>query len=197
MKRSYLNFFIDIIAFIGFAVLTTTGVLMRYILPPGSGHYSTLWNLDRHEWGNIHFRISVAFFSILTLHLILHWRWIVNVITGRPGETSGIRAGLGIIGLLATLGLAISPLIMPVETDLNNKEGTRLYNNIHEGIFINGSVTLKELETRTGVPAIYIIESFKLPQSTSVNQQLGHLEKKYGIEMNAIRKAVKDYKNRN
>lgn len=42
MKRSSLNLSIDVVAFIGFIVLTTTGVLLRYVLPPGSGHYSTI-----------------------------------------------------------------------------------------------------------------------------------------------------------
>lgn len=38
MRRTKINLFIDIVAFFGFVVLTTTDVLMRYILPPGSGH---------------------------------------------------------------------------------------------------------------------------------------------------------------
>ena len=100
MKRVSLNFIVDVVAFAGFVMLTTTGVLMRYILPPGSGHYSTIWGMDRHEWGGIHFWVSVLFFSILAFHLILHWRWIVSVVTGRPREGSGLRAGLGIVGLV-------------------------------------------------------------------------------------------------
>jgi hypothetical protein len=46
MKRVNLNFIVDVVAFAGFVLLTTTGVLMRYILPPGSGHYSTIWGMD-------------------------------------------------------------------------------------------------------------------------------------------------------
>ena len=42
MKRVNLNFIVDVVAFAGFVLLTTTGVLKRYILPPGSGHYSTI-----------------------------------------------------------------------------------------------------------------------------------------------------------
>jgi amino acid transporter len=65
MERSTLNLSIDGFAFAGFVLLTTTGVLLRYVLPPGSGHYSTIWGLDRHEWGGIHFWIAVVFFSVL------------------------------------------------------------------------------------------------------------------------------------
>lgn len=55
MKRRDFDFFIDVVAFIGFIVLTITGVLMRYVLPPESGKFSTIWQLDKHEWGDIHF----------------------------------------------------------------------------------------------------------------------------------------------
>ena len=51
MNRTWVNFVIDTVAFVAFVLLTTTGVLMRYLLPPGSGHYTTIWGLDRHEWG--------------------------------------------------------------------------------------------------------------------------------------------------
>ena len=50
MKRTTQNFVIDTVAFAGFVFLTATGVLVRYVLPPGSGHHTTVWGLDRHEW---------------------------------------------------------------------------------------------------------------------------------------------------
>ncbi len=196
MKRTNLNFIIDLVAFVGFVVLTTTGVLMRYILPPGSGHYSTIWSLDRHEWGGIHFWISVVFFSVLALHLVLHWRWIVSVVTGRTREGSGFRAGLGIVGLAAVLALAISPVLTPVERDLTNKGASFLSIHKYEGISIRGSMTLKDVEETTGVPATYIIESLKLPESISAEEQLGPLKRKYGFEINDVREIVKEYKNR-
>jgi len=55
MKRIHLNFIIDSFAFVGFILLTATGILMRYILPPGSDGYTMIWSLDRHQWGSIHF----------------------------------------------------------------------------------------------------------------------------------------------
>ncbi|MEJ2529375.1 MAG: DUF4405 domain-containing protein, partial [Gammaproteobacteria bacterium] len=114
MNRSGLNLAIDIVAFAGFVVLSTTGILMRYLLPPGSGHFSTIWGLDRHEWGTIHFWISALFFLILAFLLVLHWRWLVSVVTGRPREGSGLRVGLGIVGLVAVVALAMAPLLTPV-----------------------------------------------------------------------------------
>jgi hypothetical protein len=74
MKRPNVNFAVDCLGFAGFVLLTATGVLMRYVLPPGSGHSTTIWTLDRHEWGSIHFWIAIAFLAVLAFHLFLHWR---------------------------------------------------------------------------------------------------------------------------
>jgi hypothetical protein len=52
---------------------------------------------------------------------VLHWRWIVNVISGRPRAASGYRFGLGVVGLIATIAFAISPLLAPVERKMMGK----------------------------------------------------------------------------
>jgi hypothetical protein len=116
MKRPVLNFIIDAVAFLLFAFLTTTGVLMHYILPPGSGHRQSIWTLSRHEWGEIHLWIAFGFLATLALHLLLHWRWIVCTLQGRRTTASGLRLGLGTLGLIAAVGLAAAPLYSDVET---------------------------------------------------------------------------------
>jgi hypothetical protein len=110
MKRSILILTIDTIAFISFIFLTSTGVLLHYLLPPGSGRWSSIWGISRHEWGDIHYLISVIFFSVLALHLILHWKVIINLIKGRQKKVFSLR-------------LALSPLLSPtVETENNNNQ---------------------------------------------------------------------------
>jgi hypothetical protein len=193
MNRTILNFIIDIIAFIGFVTLTTTGVLMRYILPPGSGRYSTIWSLDRHEWGDIHFWISVGFFSLLALHLLLHWRWIVSAASRRNHEASGFRAGLGIVGLIAVVALVLSLLLTPVERDPTGSRASPLPSHKYEKSSIRGSMTLKMVEETTGVPAAYIIESLNLIESTPVDKPLSLLKRDHRFEINDIREAVKKY----
>jgi len=196
MKRVNLNFIVDIVAFAGFVVLTTTGVLMRYILPPGSGHYSTIWGMDRHEWGGIHFWVSVLFFSILAFHLVLHWRWIVSVVTGRPREGSGLRAGLGIVGLVTVVALASAPLLAPVVKDTGDKGASSLSAHPYEELSIRGSMTLKEVEEATGVPSAYIKKSLKIPDTISDEERLGPLKRQYGFEINDVRDIVKSYSER-
>lgn len=196
MKRSTLNLSIDVAAFAGFVLLTTTGVLLRYVLPPGSGHYSTIWGLNRHEWGGIHFWIAIVFFSVLGLHLLLHWRWIFSVVTRRPREGSGFRVGLGMVGLATVLMLAISPLLTPVEKDLTDKGASYRSSQKYEEISIQGSMTLEDVEESTGVPAAHIIESLGLPESTSTEESLGQLKRDFGFGMNDVRRIISEYEDR-
>lgn len=194
MKRPEKNFFIDSMAFIGFVLLTSTGILMRYILPPGSGRWKVIWGLDRHEWGSIHFWISIVFLSVLTIHLILHWRWIVTFIKGRPREGSGLRVGLGIVGLFGLIALAIAPLVSTIETTAIKENGVSLSEK-HEDIQIYGSMTLNDVEHNTGVPVEYIIRELKLSPDTNREEKLGSLKKMLGFTMEDIRTIVNNYEN--
>ena len=117
MKRPTVNLSVDAAAFAAFVLLTSTGVLLRYVLPPGSGHRTLLWGLDRHDWGQIHFWISMAFLAVLAIHLVLHRRWIASVTRGRPREGSALRVALGIVGLLAVLAAAAAPFFAEVEQE--------------------------------------------------------------------------------
>ncbi|MCR4289533.1 MAG: DUF4405 domain-containing protein [Candidatus Scalindua sp.] len=194
MKRSKLNSIFDAVAFAGFVFLTTTGVLMRYVLPPGSKRFKTIWGLDRHEWGDIHFWISIVFLGLLAMHLLLHGRWIINLITGKPREGSGFRAGLGIVGVIALLALSIAPLLSPIETTLESRSGRDLSSVQHGNVQVWGSMTLLEAEKATGVPAGYIIEKLKLPHDTEKEECLGELRKTYGFTMDDVRRIILGYK---
>jgi len=198
MKRVNLNFIVDVLAFAGFVVLTTTGVLMRYILPPGSGHSATIWGLDRHEWGGIHFWVSVGFFSILALHLVLHWRWIASVVTGRPREGSGFRVALGLVGLATVVALASAPLLAPVEKTTGEQGAPSLLSaHPYEDFTIRGSMSLREVEEATGVPAAYLLKALKLPDTISTEERLGPLKRQFGFEINDVREIVKQYREDN
>jgi len=115
MNRVSVNFIIDAIALIGFVFLTVTGVLMHYILPPGSGPYMSLWGLNRHDWGNLHFWVSAVLFAVLSVHLVLHWRWIICVIKGKATDKSGVRLGLGLLAFVVLIAFAVAPFFASPE----------------------------------------------------------------------------------
>ena len=196
MKRKNLNLIVDIGAFAGFVLLTTTGILMRYLLPPGSGHHSAIWGMDRHQWGSVHFWVSMALFLVLTLHLLLHWRWIAAVVRGRPRMGSGLRAGLGIVGFMAVIALATAPLMSPVERGRDVLDSSAMLEHGVDGITIRGDMTLRDVESITGVPASHLIKKMNLPASVSQDQRLGALKTQYQFEMNEIRELVEEYRSK-
>lgn len=211
MSRAKLNFIIDGLAFAGFVFLIATGFLVRYALPSGSGGsngvgtgsraadkpVTVLWGLTRHEWGDIHFWIALGLMIVLAVHLVLHWRWIVSVVRGRPREGSGIRVALGIIGVVALLIGAIAPFLSPKEQvprsqlkeqleTLPMREGTEEH--------IRGSMTLREVEHLTGTPVGHLVRELGLPQNISSDEQLGQLRRKYGFELEDVQRIVTNYK---
>ena len=48
----------------------------------------TFWELSKHTWIDIHDWVAVALVIIVTIHVILHWKWIVRMAKsyfgGRP-----------------------------------------------------------------------------------------------------------------
>lgn len=78
MRRSFLNWLIDFALFVAVLGLLLTGLLIEFILPPGS-HGDAVWSLSRHAWGEIHFWFAVAMIAVALLHVILHWGWVCTV----------------------------------------------------------------------------------------------------------------------
>jgi len=194
MKRPNVNFAVDCLGFAGFVLLTATGVLMRYVLPPGSGRSTTIWTLDRHEWGSIHFWIAIAFLAVLAFHLFLHWRWIVALMSGRPREGSGARVALGTVGLAALLALAIAPFLSPVERASGGGHTPSPHSSEVEGLAsIRGSMTLAEVQKATGVPADHISGELGLPPGIGQDERLGRLKATYRFSIDDVRRIVQAY----
>ena len=90
MARTTLNFTVDLVSFVDLLLLAGTGVILKWVLPPGSGgghghglgggrgagEVKTLLGLGRHDWGDVHFVLSVLFLALMLVHLYLHWSWI-------------------------------------------------------------------------------------------------------------------------
>ena len=60
MKRSTLHFAIDVVTFLVMLAMIATGLLVRFVLSPGSGQRRALWKYARHNWGAVHFWLAVA-----------------------------------------------------------------------------------------------------------------------------------------
>ncbi len=129
MNRLKWNAFIDTLAFIALVAMTSTGLVLRFMLPPGSGRLeaggpglgtgrrsiTVLWGMTRHQWGDVHFWAAVVLLAILSIHLALHWRWIVCMVKGEPQQYSGVRIALAVGSLVALMILALSPFFSSTE----------------------------------------------------------------------------------
>lgn len=106
IKRGTVNFTVDLISLIDLAGLVCTGFIIKYTLPPGSGGYGyrggrggeerirELWSMTRHEWGNVHFYLSLLFVFLMAAHIILHWDWIKSYfksVFGRLSPASAVK----------------------------------------------------------------------------------------------------------
>lgn len=94
MRRTTWNFVVDAILFVDLLLLTGTGTILKWVLPPGSGggaehgfrggrglgpggsQVRQLLGLGRHDWGDIHFALALLFILLILGHLVLHWTWI-------------------------------------------------------------------------------------------------------------------------
>ena len=98
MKRSSVNFVIDLVSFVDLLGLVFTGAIMKWVLPPGTGglgrqfhggggrggeHIEQFWSLGRHDWGSVHFWLAVVFVALMAVHIVLHWAWIKGYVKSR------------------------------------------------------------------------------------------------------------------
>jgi hypothetical protein len=203
MKRSSLNFVIDAAAFAGFLLLATTGMLLAYRLPPGSGEregfgggrgesqrsIDLLWGYTRHEWGDVHYWMAIALMAVLALHLFLHWSWIVGIVRGKPSSASPYRLALGALGLVSVVVLSLIPLF-GTTTSLTRGELRDEPAAARDVESIRGSMTLDEIARETGTTVAFLIEELHLPSDTDPNARAGRLLRDHGLQMSDLRQAI-------
>jgi len=114
MKRNAINFVIDFMTLVAILGMVGTGLVVRYALPPGTGGRLTIWGMDRHDWGNVHFGIALGLGALLLVHLAMHWSWVcmftLRWITPRPQSiphVSHFRRNLGVVAVLALIVAAV------------------------------------------------------------------------------------------
>jgi hypothetical protein len=134
MNKLIFNIVTDLLAAASLTVMVATGVVIWFVLPPGTNRSHWLWGMMRHEWGTLHAAASVVLLAAITVHVALHWRWLVTNLCKRAGLGAwaaghGRLAGalvvlllvipLGVFGLAAALSARELPLPlhMPIPTD--------------------------------------------------------------------------------
>lgn len=143
MNRTLINVLVDFTVALLFLGMIATGYLLRFPLPPSSNKTHSLWGLTRHQWGDIHFWISLGLVLMLVVHLALHWSWIVTVIGKRyhlvtTPPSSLVRSAIWTIGVFLAICITFAwiaqrsvkeiPFPMKICTGCNNQNATQVQN---------------------------------------------------------------------
>lgn len=104
MNRTLANVIADLAAVFLFVGMIATGYILRFPLPPGTNRVLTLWGFSRHQWGSVHFWISLGLLVVIAIHLVLHWKWVVTVVGKRlrlvkTAHPSMLRSGILVTGI--------------------------------------------------------------------------------------------------
>lgn len=173
--------------------------------------------LHRHQWGNIHFYLSITFTVLVIIHLIFSWKWIKakarQIFKGRWAAALILTAIASFLVLF--LFWSLYPKVPGAYQDYGIRDGERARRQqlskerylIPEekeeetltrgsmaedtsGILITGRMTLYDIENETGVPARKIADKLGLPSNAPLNESLGRLRKRYLFTMQDVRDAV-------
>jgi hypothetical protein len=105
----------DLLSFIGLLGLISTGLFLRFVLPPRSG-LASVWGLTRHEWGEVHFYVAVVFLALISSHFFLHLSFIKKVLAGDGSREHKYRLVIGLTGVIMLTLLLFAPLFSPVHS---------------------------------------------------------------------------------
>jgi len=117
LRKTTFNFLLEGISLAVLMSLITTGLAMKFTMPPGSGDRLMQWGLSRHEWGTVHFGLASALIGLLLLHIILHWRWIWAMARGQNPKARTMREIVFLCVTILLLVLLLLPWLVPVHPE--------------------------------------------------------------------------------
>lgn len=189
MNRNTLNFVIDLITLVVMWGLLTTGLLIRYVLPAGSGHWLTLNGWNRHDWGDVHFWLAATTCALILIHAWMHWQWVcatVRRIFART-DTNGVnrsrawRTGLG-VGTIALLTAVTAALL--VAGNGMTVERSRQTDEEHA---IRGSSTLAAVAAVKELSMDELRQRLGVSADVPASETLGRLARRHGFTMSEAR----------
>jgi len=219
MKKTDWQYLVDTLLFLCIVGIASIGFLMGLVIPKGPSAAESakyFLGLHRHQWGNIHFYLSIAFTVLVIIHLIFSWRWIKgkarHIFKGRWHTALILTAVASILVLF--LFWSFFPKYPAAYEDYGIRAGERTkrqqlskegYPNHEEKIFyeegklnivITGKTTLREAEKATGIPAREIAAELGLPSKVSLDETFGRLRKKYPFTLQEVRDVIYDFLNK-
>ncbi|MEM2115870.1 MAG: DUF4405 domain-containing protein [Candidatus Woesearchaeota archaeon] len=78
MKKSEINYFIDIILIFLLIITSISGFIIFFFFPHGvrQGKYQLFLGISKETYSQIHNWSGLVFSILMFLHVVLHWKWI-------------------------------------------------------------------------------------------------------------------------
>jgi hypothetical protein len=204
MKKSDWQYLVDTLLFICMFGIALIGILMGFFLAEGptvreSEKY--FLGLHRHQWGEIHLYLSLAFILLLIFHLILAWSWIKGKSQALFKNRWRRVISLTVLGaiLLVFVFWVFTPKYSLIYENYGRRAAERAgrefspndYIDEEQGYMtITGNMTISEVEQITGIPSDTFMRELGLSTDISPEETLGQLRKKYGFTIIEVRDAV-------
>lgn len=140
-SKSKFNLVIDIIMFLVLMAIVGIGLLIKYVLVPGTirnelyGKNTELFflNLDRHQWGSIHLVLGFIMLFLLILHIYFHWNMIVcifrNMVQSKKNRIILTGSLVLITVILALMPLFIKPEVRKEEPEKKHQRQSHFNEN--------------------------------------------------------------------
>lgn len=106
MKKKSINFWIDILIFIGFIAVVFTGIVLREF--PVDLSECTVLGVPRKELADLHWVLSLSMILFILAHLVLHWGW------AKVSFRKRLRVGPKALAVTAIVLVLISMIVAPV-----------------------------------------------------------------------------------
>ena len=215
LQRNALNLLVDVLTLAVMLALAATGVMMKYVLPPGTsgrhgGEARILWGMDRHDLGSVHWALSLALAAVVLIHVALHWTWVCTsvrrwlgrtVTAGRTPAWARNLYGLGFLTATAA-GVAGFVWVASASVEIVHLPGPRGPQQTHHEdasgtLMIRGSTTLGDIAAMTGKPVDVVRERLGIPASVPSDDRLGRVARRYGFDVSTARQALSDTGERN
>jgi hypothetical protein len=201
MKRNTLNFWIDVVSLFVMVALIWTGLLIHYVLPPGTGGRHgepglTVFGMGRHDYGDIHFYLALVLIGLMLIHVWLHWSWVYATINKLLGtkSMSGLRSAIyGIVLLVIIAGLTIGGQFWAKSRVKRTPGTSKKVKSGHGSIsfaHVSGQTTLADAAKIGGIPVEKLISQLRLPADVDIDERLGRLKRQYGFEIHEVREIL-------
>ncbi len=112
MNKNDWKYAIDTLMFVSLLGIVVVGLLLAFVIPRGAAPAETkvLFDVQRHDWGNIHLYLSLAFTAFVTVHVLLNWDWVKGM-----ARTKFKRGWAGALVLTAVLSFILLAVLWAVQ----------------------------------------------------------------------------------